>query len=47
MEAGSLTDCRLDYIDPAEVIDIVREASTRRNGWKVILARCAPPPRTR
>lgn len=29
-------------VDPAEVADIVREAATRRNGWKVILARCAP-----
>jgi len=34
-------------VDPAEVADIVREASTRRNGWKAILARCAPLPRSR
>ncbi len=31
-------------VDPAEVGDIVREAAARRNGWKAILARCAPPP---
>ena len=29
-------------VDPAEVADILREAAPRRNGWKVILARCAP-----
>lgn len=38
-------DRLVDEIDPDEVIDIVREASERRNGWKVILARCAPTPR--
>ncbi len=32
-----------DRVEAAEVADIVREASGRRNGWKVILARCAPP----
>ena len=36
-----------ERVDPAEVADIVREASGRRNGWKVILARCAPPRPTR
>ena len=45
--ADHFADCRVECIDPAEVIDIVREASTRRNGWKAILARCAPPPRKR
>ena len=34
-------------VDPAEVADIVCEASTRRNGWRAILARCAPPRRSR
>jgi len=29
-------------VDPAEVADILREAASRRNGWKVILARSAP-----
>ncbi len=31
-----------ERVDPAEVAEIVREASGRRNGWKVILARCGP-----
>jgi hypothetical protein len=31
--------------DAAEVIDIVRSAVAARNGWKRILARCAPPRR--
>lgn len=31
-----------ERVDPAEVVDIVREATGRRNGWKVIRARCAP-----
>lgn len=43
--AEHFADCRVDCIDPAEVIDVVREASTRRNGWKAILAHCAPPPK--
>jgi hypothetical protein len=33
-------------VDPAEVADILREAGPRRNGWKVIVARCAPPTRS-
>ncbi len=38
-----------DGIYPEEVADIVLEASApgRRNGWKVILARCAPPRKAR
>ena len=35
-----------ERVDPAEVADILREAGPRRNGWKVILARCAPPTRS-
>jgi hypothetical protein len=31
-----------ERVEAAEVADIVREAAGRRNGWKVILARCAP-----
>lgn len=31
-----------ERIDAVEVSDIVREATSRRNGWEVILARCAP-----
>jgi len=34
-----------ERVDSAEVAGIVREAATARNGWKVILARCAPPRR--
>ncbi len=36
-----------ERVDPAEVGDIVCEARARRNGWKAILARCAPPRRPR
>ena len=31
-----------ERVDPAEVAGIVRAAVAARNGWKVILARCAP-----
>lgn len=37
---GHISEAR---VDPGEVADILREAAPRRNGWKVILARCAPP----
>jgi len=36
-----------DRVQPGEVAGVVREAVTKRNGWKVILAHCAPPRRTR
>jgi hypothetical protein len=32
-----------ETIEPTEVAGIVREACEARNGWKVILGRCAPP----
>jgi hypothetical protein len=32
-----------ERVDSKEVADIVREAAESRNGWKVILSRCAPP----
>lgn len=32
-----------ERVDAAEYIDILREAVSARNGWKRILARCAPP----
>ena len=32
--------------DPAEIADIVRAAAGSRNGWKVILGRCGPAPKT-
>lgn len=37
-----------ERVDPAEVTSIVAEAASARNGWKVILKRCAPrtKPRT-
>ena len=34
-------------MDPAEVASIVAEAASARNGWKVILARCAPTTKPR
>ncbi len=40
--AEHFTSCGDERVDPEEVVDIVREASTRRNGWKAILQRCAP-----
>ena len=36
-----------ERVDPAEYLDILREAVNARNGWKRILARCAPAPRKR
>jgi hypothetical protein len=32
-----------ERVDPGEVASIVQAAVESRNGWKVILARCAPP----
>ncbi|QRK13370.1 hypothetical protein JQX13_27050 [Archangium violaceum] len=31
-----------ERVDAAEVAEIIREAAAARNGWKVILGRCAP-----
>lgn len=31
-----------ERMDVAEVVSIVRATAAARNGWKVILARCAP-----
>jgi hypothetical protein len=31
-----------ERIDPAEYLDILREAATARNGWKRILTKCSP-----
>jgi hypothetical protein len=36
-----------ERVDPAEVASIVAEAAAARNGWKVILARCAPTTKPR
>jgi hypothetical protein len=35
------------WVDRSEYVDILREAVAARNGWKRILARCAPARRTR
>jgi hypothetical protein len=34
-------------VDVEEVASIVRDAASARNGWKVVLARCAPTPTSR
>jgi hypothetical protein len=34
-------------VDPDEYVDVLREAVAARNGWKRILARCAPSRRAR
>ncbi len=36
-----------DRVDAAEYLDILAEAVAARNGWKRILARCAPPQQRR
>ncbi len=36
-----------DRADGVQVAGIVAEAAVARNGWKVILSRCAPPPARR
>ena len=47
-EYGRAVRISANRVDPAEVVDIVGEAAAARNGWKVILARCAQvrPPRS-
>lgn len=42
---GSKVRISEERVDPAEVAGIVAEAAAARNGWKVILARCAPTSR--
>jgi hypothetical protein len=42
LEYGSKRRISEERVDPAEVASIVAEAAGARNGWKVILARCAP-----
>ena len=46
-EYGSAVRISEERVDPAEVACIVAEAAAARNGWKVLLARCAPPGRSR
>ena len=47
-EFGTKVGITDERVDPAEVASIVLEAASARNGWKVILKRCAPrsKPRT-
>lgn len=42
VEYGSKRRISAERVDPVEVANIVAEAANARNGWKVILARCAP-----
>jgi len=46
-EYGSKRRISEERVDPAEVSSIVAEAANARNGWKVILTRCAPSARPR
>ncbi len=46
-EYGRAVRISEERVDPAEVASIVAEAAAARNGWKVLLARCAPPGRPR
>jgi hypothetical protein len=46
-EYGSKRRISADQVDPTEVASIVAEAASARNGWKVILARCAPTTKPR
>lgn len=41
-EYGTTVRISDERVDPAEVAALVAEAATARNGWKVILAQCAP-----
>jgi hypothetical protein len=42
VDYGSERRISEERVDPAEVASIVLQAAIARNGWKVILARCAP-----
>lgn len=44
-EYGSTVRISEERVDASEVADIVRTAAAARNGWKAILARCAPTSR--
>ena len=41
-EYGATVRISEKRVDPAEVASILAEAAGVRNGWKVILGRCAP-----
>jgi len=36
-----------DRVGRGEIAEVVRQAAARRNGWKVILGKCAPTPARR
>jgi len=42
LDYGSMVRITEERVDPTEITDIVAEAAAARNGWKVILRRCAP-----
>lgn len=44
---GAVPRISEERVDPAEVASIVTEAAAARNGWKLILARCAPTAKPR
>jgi len=46
-EYGRTVRISEERVDPVEVAGIVAEAAAARNGWKVILGRCAPTSRPR
>lgn len=46
-EFGTKVGITDERVDPAEVASIVLAAASARNGWKVILKRCAPSSRPR
>lgn len=47
VEYGAKRRISEERVDPTEVASIVAEAASARNGWKVILARCAPTTKPR
>lgn len=47
VEYGSERRISEERVEPAEVASIVAQAASARNGWKVILARCAPTTKPR
>ena len=46
-EYGKTVRISEERVDAAEVASIVQDAAAARNGWKVILSRCAPTSRPR
>ena len=42
IEYASKVRVSAESVDPVEVNSILADACAARNGWKIILARCAP-----